>query len=194
MAKLLDHAVDIAALEASSNPVAWVTLAHLRTQQADHDPELLFAAKLHMTKLLFLHPWKQRRIIVLFSMINWMMTLPEPYQRRYWRAVLRLEKEHEMKLFNPLEQMFIDDGMKKGLKEGLEQGRREGLERGLEQGLEQGRAEGAVALLERLLTQRFGPLPKTVQKRLAKASVAQVEAWSDAFVAAQSLKQVFERL
>lgn len=88
-----------------------------------------------------------------------------------------------MKLLNPLQQMFFDDGIKKGLK----QGRQEGLE----QGLEQGRAEGAVALLERLLTQRFGPLPHTVRRKLARASIEQVEAWSDALTAAQSLKQVF---
>jgi len=31
----------------SSNPIAWVTLAHARTQQAHHDPGKLYAAKLH---------------------------------------------------------------------------------------------------------------------------------------------------
>ncbi|MYM25115.1 DUF4351 domain-containing protein [Duganella sp. FT135W] len=92
-----------------------------------------------------------------------------------------------MKLLNPLEQMFLDDGIKKGIKQGLAQGRQEGLA----QGLEQGRVEGAVVLLERLLTQRFGPLPQTVHKRLDKASLEQLEAWSDALVAAQSLRQVF---
>jgi hypothetical protein len=46
--------------------------------------------------------------------------------------------------------------------------------------------------LERLLIQRFGPLPQTVHRRLAKASLAQVEAWSDALVTAQSLRQVFK--
>jgi len=97
-----------------------------------------------------------------------------------------------MKLFNPLEQMFIDDGMKKGLEQGRREGLERGMEKGLEQGREQGRAEGAVALLARQLTQRFGPLPQTVQKRLTKANVAQVEAWSDALAGAQSLKQVFD--
>jgi len=154
---------------------------------------------------------RRRRIIVFFNVINWMMALPESHQRRYWQAVLRLEKEHEMKLLNPLEQMFLEDGikkgleigvergmekgLKKGLEKGLEKGRREGLEQGLERGLEQGlargRAQGAAAILERLLTQRFGPLPKTVRGKLAKASVEQVEAWSDALAVAQSLKQVF---
>jgi flagellar biosynthesis/type III secretory pathway protein FliH len=112
-----------------------------------------------------------------------MMALPEVHQRRYWQAVLQLEKERNMKLLNPLEQMFMDDGMEKGL--------RQGLERGLEQGLEKGRREGAALVLERLLTQRFGPLPQTVRKKLTQASMEQLGAWSDALADAQSLKQVF---
>lgn len=199
IAKLLDYAADTAVLEASDDPIAWITLTHQRTQQTHHDPQKRSVAKLHLTKLLFQHRWKSKRIIVLFNVINWMMTLPEPHQRRYWRAVLRLEKEHEMKLLNPLEQMFFDDGIKRGVEQGLKQGlkqgrqegRQEGREEGLEQGLEQGRAEGAAALLERLLAQRFGPLPQTVRKKLIKATAAQVEVWTDALVTAQSLKQVF---
>ncbi|WP_170304338.1 DUF4351 domain-containing protein [Duganella radicis] len=175
-AKLLDYVTDIEALEASSNPVAWLTLAHWRSQQAHHDPKKLYAAKLHLTALLFRHGWNKKRILVLFDAINWMMTLPEPYQRRYWQAARKLGKEHEMKLLNPLEQMFFDDGIKKGL----------------EQGLEQGRREGAVVLLERLLVKRFGPLSQTTRKKLATASLAQLEAWSDALDEAQSLKQIWE--
>ncbi|NVM75142.1 flagellar biosynthesis/type III secretory pathway protein FliH [Duganella sp. SG902] len=107
--------------------------------------------------------------------------MPEPYERRYVQEVIRLAKGGEMKkLFNPLEQMLINDGIKIG------------LEQGLERGLEQGRKEGAAALLERLLAQRFGPLPKTVSNKLAKADLAQVQAWTDAMASAQSLKQVFK--
>jgi hypothetical protein len=83
-AKLLDYAADTDALEASHHPFAWVTLVHLRTQQAHHDPNVLYAAKLNLTRLLFKHRWKPRRIIVLFNVINWMMALPKPHQRRYW--------------------------------------------------------------------------------------------------------------
>ncbi|MTV37174.1 DUF4351 domain-containing protein [Duganella radicis] len=163
-AKLLDHVVDIDALEASSNPIAWVTLAHWLTQQAHHDPDKLYAAKVHLTRL-----------------------LPDPYHQRYLRAISRLEKEHEMREYNQLEQTFIDNGIKIGLKQGIEKG----IEKGIEQGLQRGRKEEAVLLLERQLELRFGPLPQTARKKLAKASVAQLEAWSDAFVVAQSLKQVF---
>jgi hypothetical protein len=107
-------------LEASDNPIAWVTLVHLRTLQDHHDADKRYAAKLHVTKLLFQHGWNRKRILVLFNVANWMMALPVPYQRRYWKAVLRMQKERDMELLNPLEQMFLDDGIKKGMKQGLE--------------------------------------------------------------------------
>jgi hypothetical protein len=108
-----------------------------------------------------------------------MMTLPEPQQARYWRDVVRLGKERKMELnmkrplewVTPLEEMLIAKGVK--------------------QGLEQGRKEGAAALLERLLARRFGPLPRTVRSKLAKASQEQLAAWSDALDEAQSLKEIF---
>lgn len=62
----------------------------------------------------------------------------------------------------------------------------------LGEGLERGRKEGAAVVVERLLTRRFGPLSKTNQRKLAKASVEQLTAWSEALLDAASLKQVFE--
>lgn len=179
VAKLRDYAGQEDALLASDNPVAWVVLVHLRTQQTHHDPDRRYAAKWHLTRLLYQHGWRKRRILVLFNVINWMMTLPETYQKRYWRAVLQLERGHKMKLYNQLEQMFIDEGLQKGWQKGLQEGR------------ELGRKDGAVALLERLLVRRFGPLPGTVQRKLARASAEQLQAWGEALLEAQSLKQVF---
>jgi hypothetical protein len=185
-AKLSDYASRSSELLASHNPFAWMTLAHLRTQQSRRDSEKLYAAKWQLTKLLFKHGWSKERIIVLFKVINWMMALPEQQQELYWHAVLKLEEEHNMKCLEwvtPLEQSFMDKGWKKGLEKGIEQG--------IEQGLEQGRREGTVTLLERQLARRFGPLPKTAQRKLAKASLSDLAAWSDALPDAQSLKQMF---
>jgi hypothetical protein len=194
-AKLLDYAAHEDVLMASHNPFAYVTLAHLRTQQSLHDLDQRYQVKQQLTRLLYQHHWSKKRIIALFKVINGMMTLPELQQKHYWRAVLQMEEERNMKWITPLEQMFIDDGWAKGLEKGLEQGREQGLEQGRQegigQGLEQGRKEGAAALLERQLTQRFGPLPQTVRNKLTKATVAQVESWSDTLLEAQSLKQLF---
>ncbi|MRW85975.1 DUF4351 domain-containing protein [Pseudoduganella sp. FT26W] len=174
-AKLLDYAAKSDALMNSHNPFAWITLAHLRTQQSRHDPDQLYAAKWKLTKLLYQHGWSKKRIIVLFKVINWMMVLPDQHQQRYWRAVLKMEKERKMEWITPLEQSFMDKGLQKGLKKGLEQGRR----------------EGAMALLERQLVRRFGPLPQRIRNKLTKANEEQLGAWGDALSEAESLKQIF---
>lgn len=191
-AKLLDYAGKEDKLLASHNPFALVTLAHLRTQQARHDPDRLYAAKWQLTKLLYRHGWPKKRILVLFNVINWMMALPEPYQERYLRAIDRFEKERKMMWIGPVEQKFIDKGWEKGRKAGLEEGLEQGKEQGLEQGLEQGRREGVALVLQRQLVRRFGALPQTIQRKLDKASMEQLEAWSDMLPEAQSLKQVFQ--
>ncbi|WP_342115715.1 DUF4351 domain-containing protein [Pseudoduganella sp. OTU4001] len=177
-AKLLDY--DNGYLHDSNNPFALITLAHLRSQQERHDADALLAAKWHLTRLLYEHGWSTQRIIVLFKVINGMMALQEPQQARYWHSILKLEKERKMEWITPLEQSFMDKGWQKGLQHGLEQGR------------EQGSRDGAADLLARQLTQRFGPLPQAVRKRLHKATMEQLEAWSDAMPEAQMLKQVFE--
>lgn len=183
-AKLLDYAADMDALAASHNPFAWLISAHLRTQQAHHDADKLYTAKWLMTRALFQHGWRRKRIIVLFTVINWMMALPALQEECYLQEVLQLREERAMELLNQWEQMCVDRGLKKGLEQGMEQG--------LEQGLEQGRKEGAVALLAKQLTRRFGPLPQAVQRKLAKASLVQVEGWSEVMLEATSLKQVFK--
>ncbi|MYM72258.1 DUF4351 domain-containing protein [Duganella sp. FT134W] len=166
-AKLLDYA-SRNDLESSQNPFALVTLAHLHTQQAHHDPDQLYAAKWHLTKLLYQHRWSKARIITMFKVINWMMALPDTQQKHFWQAAAQLKKERKMtdpmKWITPLEEMFIGEGMQKG----------------------------AAAILERQLTRRFGPVSKTTQKKLAKASLAQLTDWSDAVLDATSLTQVFK--
>ncbi len=178
-AKLLDYDDRSEELLASHNPFALVTLAHLRTQQTHHDADQLYEAKWQLTKSLYQHRWRKTRIIVLFKVIDWMMVLPANHQRRYWQAVLKLEKERKMEWISPLEQSFMDEGWKKGVKQGREEGR------------EEGRRQGVAAMLERQLTQRFGPVSKTTRAKLAKASMAQLEAWSDALQEAQTLKEFF---
>ncbi|HEY0586074.1 MAG TPA: DUF4351 domain-containing protein [Pseudoduganella sp.] len=174
-AKLLDYANCMDELRNSRNPFALVTLAHLYTQQTRKNADARFAAKWQLTKLLVQRGWSKKRIIILFKAINWMMTLPVPLEERYWKSVRKLERERKMEWISPLEQIL----MKKG------------LQKGIQQGLEQGREEGAAMLLEKILTQRFGPLPPTTRRKLAKASLEQLAAWGAAVPEARTLKQVF---
>ncbi|MRX09060.1 hypothetical protein GJ697_14560 [Pseudoduganella sp. FT25W] len=48
-----------------------------------------------------------------------------------------------------------------------------------------------MALLERQLVRRFGPLPQRIRNKLTKANEEQLGAWGDALPEAESLKQLF---
>ena len=47
------------------------------------------------------------------------------------------------------------------------------------------------AALQRLLVARFGPLSQETQAALSTASTAQLEAWTDRFLSARTLDEVF---
>ena len=64
-------------------------------------------------------------------------------------------------------------------------------QRGIEKGLEQGQILGQAALLERLLTRRFGPLSEEFRASLAAGSREQLQLWGDRVLDAASLSEVF---
>jgi len=187
--KVADYARHADELLADENPFALVTAAHLLTRQTHGLPEQRYAAKLKLTRLLYKRGWDKRRIIDLFKVINWLMALPEELDRQLWKNIRKLERRHKMEWISPLEQSFIDKGVKKGHRQGLAQG----LEKGLEQGRQEGARFGAAKVLERLLETRFGPLPRALRKRIGEATVEQLYQWSEAVLQAPTLGQVFEQ-
>jgi predicted transposase/invertase (TIGR01784 family) len=69
----------------------------------------------------------------------------------------------------------------------IEQGRQQGIEQGRQQGIEQGR-QRLQELLLRLLRQRFGDEVSTqVERRVATASVEQIETWTTRVLSAATL-------
>jgi predicted transposase YdaD len=53
-----------------------------------------------------------------------------------------------------------------------------------------GKAEGKAEDLKRLLTRRFGPVPKWAAARIDAASIEQMDAWLDGIFDAQSLEDL----
>ena len=72
----------------------------------------------------------------------------------------------------------------------IERGRAEGIEKGRSEGWEEGRAEGQAGIVLRLLDLRFGALPDAVRERVHGASAAELEAWAEAVLTADSLEEV----
>jgi hypothetical protein len=70
-------------------------------------------------------------------------------------------------------------------------GREEGMAAGREEDIGLGKTEGAASLLRGLLTVKFGSLGEEVDARLRAASLAELARWSERFLTADSLADVF---
>ena len=69
---------------------------------------------------------------------------------------------------------------------------REGKARGRAEGRAEGKAEGKAETLLRLLQRRFGPVAESARARVAAGSAAEIDAWFDALLDAQSVTEVFD--
>jgi predicted transposase YdaD len=76
-------------------------------------------------------------------------------------------------------------------REGQQAGEAIGKELGKEQGRELGFTQHAAETLRRLLQRRFGELPTTVQQRIAAATVAELDQWTDRLLDATTIADVF---
>ncbi len=173
--KLLDYATHQDQLYTNPNPFALVTLAHLLTQATHQDMNARFAAKWKLVQLLYQRGWDKQQVIDLFSVLDWMMRLPEQLKRSLWHNIEVLEEQEKMRYVTSVEQI--------GIEKGLLLGRLEGEQSGI--------AKGEAYALRRLLQKRFGPLSDDVLARLQAASIDELELWLDRALDADSLAGVF---
>ncbi|MEO5372232.1 MAG: DUF4351 domain-containing protein [Magnetococcus sp. DMHC-1] len=62
---------------------------------------------------------------------------------------------------------------------------------GHKRGREEGRQEEAASMLLRLMRRKFGQTPDWVVEKVTTASLERIETWSDNFVFANSVDEVF---
>ncbi len=179
--KLLDYAAHQDQLYQNPNPFALATLAHLLTQATCQDMHARFAAKWKLVQLLYQRGWDKQQVIDLFSVLDWMMRLPEQLKRSLWHNIEVLEEQEKMRYVTSVEQLYSEKWMQHGMVQGLLQGRLEGEQ------------TGEAKALCRLLQKRFGPLPEDRLTRLQTASVDELEHWLDRALDADSLAEVFSQ-
>ena len=86
---------------------------------------------------------------------------------------------------------FVRERALRDEREALQAAREQGEREGELRGEIRGKLLGESAILERLLTRRFGPLNDTLRARLAAADAAQLERWADRLLEATTLEGVF---
>jgi len=181
--KLQDYAGRVDQLLTSENPFALVTVAHLLTQETKGDVHRRRTAKWRLTKLLYERDWDRRRIIDLYRVIDWIMSLPQELDARLRDDILYFERRNTMAYMSSIERIGMEIGRKEGLQAGLKEG--------LKEGLQEGRRVALAETLALLLNQRFGEPDAALSGRLKTATAAQLTAWTKNVLAAASLSEVF---
>ena len=171
VAKLTDYAEKVDDLLASDNAFGLITVAHILTQQTRKQHQERYEAKLRLVKLLYQRHWNKQRVIDLFSVVDWLMQLPEWLNTQVWQELETIEESKKVQYITSVERI--------------------GIAKGIARGRVEGRVEGESRFLRRLLERRFGVLPEWASDQLRRASEQQLEAWGEALLMASTLEAVF---
>ena len=158
-------------LLASDNAFGLITAAHILTRQTRKENQERYEAKLSLVRMLYKRHWDKQRVIDLFTIVDWLMTLPAWLETKIWQEMETIEEHKNMKYVTSVERI--------------------GIAKGRVEGIAKGRVEGESKLLKRLLERRFGALPAWAIELLSNASEPALEAWGEAVLSAPTLDAVF---
>ncbi len=153
--KLINCALDAEALQASTNPFAIVTAAHLAALQTRDNPNERLRQKFTLTRMLYDKGFTKAEIIALFKFIDWVLDLPTNLESQFKTALSQFEGERNMEYITSIERLGRAEGRAQGRAEGRAQGRAEGRAEERETSRLQ-----ALHLLHRFLKQRRNPIPQ----------------------------------
>jgi hypothetical protein len=108
--KLLDYAADWAALEASRNPFAVVTMAQLKTKETHNQPEARKTWRYQLTTMLYDQGYGEQDILELHNFLDWLMCLPEDLERQFQTELKAFEEARQMKYVTTIERMAKEEG------------------------------------------------------------------------------------
>jgi hypothetical protein len=171
VAKLTDYDEKLDELLASDNAFGLITAAHILTRQTRKENQERYEAKLSLVRMLYKRHWDKQRVIDLFTIVDWLMTLPAWLETKIWQEMETIEEQKNMKYITSVERIGIAKGRVEGRVEGL--------------------VEGESKLLKRQLERRFGALPAWATEKLSYATEPALEAWGEAILTAPTLEAVF---
>ncbi len=119
MAKLLDYEAKWRTLTASTNPLAVMVMAHLKTKATGQHLQERKQWKWRLVRQLFEGGYSREEVVRLFRLIDWLMALPEELQQEFQDELRRYEEESTMPLLSRFELDAMERGRQAGLQEGL---------------------------------------------------------------------------
>ena len=161
--KLLDYAKDWTSLEASDNPFAVCTMAHLKAMETKKDLQKRRQWKVNLARRLYDQGHDRKYVINLFRFIDWILTLPEELTREFWQEIQIIEKEKAMPYVTSIERL------------------------GMQQGLQQG--SGKVLLHQ--VMKKFGGVSMDMRRKIEQANEEQLLRWSELILSAKNIADIF---
>jgi flagellar biosynthesis/type III secretory pathway protein FliH len=153
-------------------------MAHLKAQETKRDPVEQQGWKLWLARRLYRLGYDRQQILDLFSVIDWVLKLPEPQALDFWLQLQEFEEEKRMRYITSVERIGMQQGLEKGLQQGLEQGKQEGIQ--------QGQAE----MVLRLLNRRFGAVSPRLAGRVRAVPSQRMPDLLDVALTASVLEEV----
>ena len=174
--KLLDFAGREEELEASPNPFALITRAHLAMQQTREDASSRYAVKLRLVRELYHRGLSRDDVLELFRILDWMMDLPSGLEQLFKADAKQIEEELHMPYVTSIERLAKQEGKAEGKAEG--------------------RIEAQVELLLRALTRKYGvAVPESVSASICGTRDSTLlERWLDLVFEADTLEEFQQRM
>jgi hypothetical protein len=165
--KLLDFAGREAVLQASDNPFAIITRAHLATLRTRDDPASRYQGKSRLIRELYERGLGRDDVLQLFRLIDWMMDLPKPLEQLFRQEAEQIEQEMHVPYVTSVERLAKEEGRVEG------------------------RVEGQAEMLLRAVERKYGvAVPEPLVTRIrAGADSASLERWLDLLFASATLEE-----
>ncbi|HEY9836502.1 MAG TPA: hypothetical protein V6D27_06360 [Vampirovibrionales bacterium] len=123
IAKLLDYESQWETLKTSLNPLAFLVMAHLKTQASTGKAQEREQYKWQLVQNLYERGYTENDIIKLFRLLDWMMTLPDSLQQSFDTKLKNYQEEQKMPILSNIERRALETGRQESRQEGLQNAR-----------------------------------------------------------------------
>ena len=117
--KIMDYNKNEEKLLQDKNPFALIVLSQLKAMETRRDPKARARWKFDLVKRLYRKGYNRKDVIQLFSFIDWVMSLPQEFSKRFWDNLISFEEEHKMPYVTSVEKIGIEKGIRKGMQQGM---------------------------------------------------------------------------
>ncbi len=140
-------------------------MAILKTKATRNNPTERYEWKGAIMLALYEKGFSDADILNLYRLVDWLMRLPEDLNKQFTQKLIEYEEEKKMP--------YISSAERYGMEKGMEKGRQ--------------------AIIQRLLTKRFGSivLAPEYQERLGNSTSEQLDSWAEKLLDAKSIEDVF---